>query len=396
MADGEPKTWADRNGRLVLQVVAVVLTAILSAIAAWTGKPVPPPVLVERAVPFPALDEFAGIGELAGWVNDPDESWAAAQALDVQVFAATPAGQAADADLPKAVYLWQAHERLTGRKPPLKDQNPTGSCVGFGTTTAVERTLAAEVAARNGLAGEFSLFSEEVTYAGSRVEANGGTCPIRRTRDNPDGDGSNGGWAAKFVTRWGMVPKGRHGPIDLTEYSAARARSWNYSGVPDALEPVARLFPVRSAARVTSWRDAKKALASGYAGVVCSSQGFDRQRDANGVAAPRGRWAHAMCLDGYHTAPGGREYGHIENSWSRVPPANVPYHVGPTGWGDPTGAGFWADAEVIDRMLREGDSYFFSGATGFPRKDLPLDWVIRRDHDPFARPVLALRGGGGR
>ena len=334
----------------------------------------PKTIEVEKRVEVPApnnglLDEFDGINP-NGWINDPEAVRQAAEDMPTLRFAQTPAGQTQS--LPSSVYLWQAQRKVTGKPTPLKDQNPTGSCVGFGTTTAIERTLAAEIAQRNGDPSEFTLFAEEVTYAGSRVEANGGTCPIRPTLQDPSGDGSNGSWAAKWATKWGMVPKGKYGDLDLSEYSAARARAWNYSGVPDALEPIARKFPVKDATRITNWADAKKALANGYGIAICSTQGFNRQRNANGVATPGPRWGHCMCLDGYQT-DSVHEYGHIENSW-----AKTNYHVGPVGWGEPTTAGFWADADVIERMLREGDSWAYSGAVGFPRKVLPVDWFVER------------------
>jgi hypothetical protein len=56
------------------------------------------------------------------------------------------------------------------------------------------------------------------------------------------------------------------------------------------------------------------------------------------------------------------------------------------GWGNPNPDGFWAESNVIDRMLRQGDSWTFSGVTGFPRRKLP-DWFIAvpRVPDRFAR-----------
>lgn len=355
---------------VIMPLATALSAALIGSILTYVGAP---PKVVEtiteviKVVETPAPDAAPPEGA-SGWVNDAEAIRAAADELPTRVFADTPAGQTRD--LPPSVYLWQLYRKLTGRDPPLKDQNPTGSCVGFGNTTAIERTLAADIAQRGGDASEFTLFSEEVTYAGSRVEANGGKCPIRPTRLDPYGDGSNGSWAAKWATKWGMVPKGKYGSLDLTEYSASRARAWNYSGVPDELEPVARKFPVKDATRIANWTDAKRALANGYGIGVCSSQGFVRQRDANGVAKPGPSWAHCMCLDGYHVE-GGREYGHIENSW-----AKTNYHVGPVGWGAPTTAGFWAESEVIDRMLRQGDSWAYSGAVGFPRKVIPVDWFV--------------------
>jgi len=368
--------WWDRNHAVLVPALASLLAALLGSVLTWLGVPPEKVERVERViveVPVPVLDELDGMG--MGWVNDPEAVQAVADTFPAVRFAATPAGRVAEGDLPRFVYLWHAERKLTGRPTPLKDQNPTGSCVGFGTTTAIERTLAAEIAARGGDPSEFTHFSEEVTYAGSRVEVNGGRVPFR-------GDGSTGGWAAKFVTAWGMVPRAVHGRHDLRAYDAARARAWGASGVPDDLEPTARQFPVKDATRVRSWGEAKRALASGYGIQVASSQGFARVRDARGVAAPRGRWAHSMCLDGYHTDSDGREYGHVENSWSDLPDASgrrtgQSYHTGPTGWGDPTTAGFWADAQVIDRMLREGDSWAYSGAVGFPARK--LDWFIRAE-----------------
>lgn len=310
-----------------------------------------------------------------GWVNDPDAVSAAVALMPTKIFASTPAGQ--DQPLPDHVYLWKAYEFIHGRPVPLKDQNPTGSCVGFGTTTAIERSQGSELASRiktgTGDASEYAEFSEEITYAGSRVEANGGSCPIRKTRDNPHGDGSNGGWAALWATGktpskvGGMLPKAKYGAIDLTSYSAARARDWNYKGVPDQLEPECAKYKVADSVRIVRWPDAKKALANGYGIAVCSNIGFQGQRNANGVARPGPEWGHCMCLDGYHITPDGKEYGHIENSW-----AKTGYHHGPVGWGEPTESGFWAEASVIDKMLAQGDSWAYSGVKGFPRQE--LDW----------------------
>jgi len=335
--------------------------------------PVPPPVVVEveRRVAVPAMDEFAAQTPPPGWIADPDEVATVSAALDVKTFAATPAGQV-DTALPKAVYGWKAYEQLFGRPPPVKNQGEVGSCVSFGTNTAVERTLGAEIVRRKGAATEWARFAEEVTYGGSRVEVGGG-----RVR----GDGSVGAWAAKFVTRWGMVPRKAYPTADLSEYSQTLCRKWGDQGVPGELEAVARLYPIKSTAQVKSWAEAKRALAQDYHIAVCSTQGFARQRDANGVAKTQGSWAHCMALDGYHTDESGKEFGHITNSWGDR------YHVGPVGWGNPNPDGFWAEASVIDRMLRQGDSWAFSGVTGFPKRE-PLNWFLF-DNKPAARDPFA-------
>jgi len=55
------------------------------------------------------------------------------------------------------------------------------------------------------------------------------------------------------------------------------------------------------------------------------------------------------------------------NSWGGLA------HSGPSGAGDPSTAGFWADADVVDRMLRQGDSWAFSRVSGFPRRQNRLE-----------------------
>jgi hypothetical protein len=301
-----------------------------------------------------------------GWSDDPEAR--APFVAAATKFADTPAYRAYRGEEPEHVYLWDFQRKLTGQNPPEHNQNPVGSCVSFGTSRAIERTLAAELVA--GFArGEFKAIVEEVVYAGSRIEVGGGR--IRPTRLDPHGDGSVGAWAAQFVTKWGVVPRGIHGQYDLTRYDPTRCRQWghhNGSGVPDDLEAVARQFPVQDAALVRTWAEAKRALTQGYGIAICSNQGFTRQRDANGVCRASGEWAHCMALDGFHTDANGREFGHIENSWG------ASYHVGPTGWGDPNKAGFWAESSVINRMLSQGDSWAFSGATGFPARK--IDWNI--------------------
>lgn len=368
--------WAKlktKYGPLALRVAVLLLTAILGAFAQWLGAPTPAPIVVETVVE--KVVPVAAEPHADGWVADPDAVAAIAATLppNAKLFADTPAGQAVMLDMPKSVYGWKAYEGLFGQPPPIKDQGSVGSCVSFGTNTAVERTLAAEIVRRKGSKSEWSRFTEEATYGGSRVEIGGG-----RIR----GDGSIGAWAADFVTKYGMVPRKAYGATDLSTYSESRCRDWGQRGVPEEFEVVARKYPVKSYVQVKTWEECKKAAAQDYFTAVCSNQGFARSRDENGVARSSGSWAHCMAIDGYHTDDRGREWGHIVNSWAK-------YFSGPNGWGSPQEDGFWAESSVIDRMLRQGDSWAFSGVTGFPARK-PINWDValpparRPKRDPFA------------
>jgi hypothetical protein len=123
---------------------------------------------------------------------------------------------------------------------------------------------------------------------------------------------------------------------------------------------------VRAITLIKTWEQAKQALASGYGIAICSTIGFTMTRDAEGFAAPAGKWAHCMALLGYQTDK--REGGWICNSWG--PDA----HTGPVGTGNPPPCGFWADAAVVDRMLRQADSWAFSAVEGFPARR--ITWLI--------------------
>lgn len=371
--------------KLAKLFITVVLPLILGGVGVREIAPKEKTVEVEKLIEVlvPLVDEFDGIIDKNGWVPDAEASAKDAQVVQFRTFADTPAGQVQE--LPRQVFLWQAEQKLTGKPAPLKDQNPEGSCVGFGTTTAIERTLAAEIVRRGGSAAEFAWFSEEATYIGSRNQ--GATAAGGRPM-NPRSQGSAGVFAKAWVTTYGMVPKAKYATVDLTEYSAARAAQWRSTGLPKELEPVAKKYPVKDGAKVANWKECKAALASGYGVAICSTLSFSRQRDVNGVAQrTREGWNHCMAIDGYYTDANGREFGHVENSWSKLPGVG-PYHTGPTGWGNPGTGGFWAAAETLGLGLQQGESYAYSGVTGFPAVKLPVDWFV--DANPRPRMPMEL------
>lgn len=253
---------------------------------------------------FRRLPADNGVGAM-GWVDDPEGREPVAATM--VPFADTPAFQAARGDEPDHVFLWDFYRRVYGVNPPERDQGAVGSCVSFGTAAAIEATLAAQVVL--GFPGEFRDLAQEVIYGGSRVEIGGG-----RIR----GDGSIGAWAAKFVVQFGVLARGVVKGYDLTQYDESRCRGWGRTGVPDDLEPEARKFPVKDAAQVKTWIEAKRALASAYGIAICSNQGFLTRRDDRGVCQPRGTWYH--CYPG-ETWIAGPKYRRIRD----VKPGDVVY-----------------------------------------------------------------------
>lgn len=237
-----------------------------------------------------------------------------------------------------------------------------GDCVSHGAAKAAEVLMACDIALRGELELWKGLVATEPIYAGSRVEVGKGQLG--------NSDGSVGAWAAKWLTDWGVLVRGKYGEIDLTTYSGDVAQQWGRrgAGCPDALEPIAREHPIKTASLVTSYDDARDAIANGYPVTVASMQGFrdDGKRDEDGFWKPTGQWPHQMCFiacDDEFKRPGLL----CQNSWGSG------WGSGPKRHDQPDGSG-WVDADTCDRMLKQDDSFAFSGFDGFPAQQ--LDYVL--------------------
>lgn len=256
----------------------------------------------------------------------------------------------------KQVRLMAAYEKVTG-VPFVPHKQEIGDCVSHGFTLGAEVLSAVEIAA--GQREEWrTKFSTEATYGLSRVEIGGG-----RIR----GDGSTGAWGAKAVTHYGVLLRRRYPQYDLTKYDPTLAKRWGDLGVPDELESHLREHPIKTATLVTSYADAIDALANGYPIPVCSNVGFRMETDRDGFLVPRGSWAHCMVAVGFDDASE-RKGVEIINSWGDRWLSGPKHKLGAVA------GGFWVDANVFDRMLKQSDSYSLSGFNGFPRRK--IDYVL--------------------
>jgi hypothetical protein len=296
----------------------------------------------------------------AGWIDDPAAVRAVVADLPDKSFGETDAGRAVTGD--EDVYLFDAPRQVLGDVIPPRDQLDVGSCVGFGNASAIDHLQCVEIVAarKRGERGrEFREACQEAIYGGSRVEVGGG-----RLR----GDGSVGAWAAKWVAEvGGVLWRGKFGA--LTKYDTRRCREWGSRGVPDDLEAQAKMFPVKAYTLAKSGAELAAAIRQGYTAAICSNQGFSKQRDAEGFARAQGNWAHCMAV---LAVKGGKRPGFwIQNSWGNH------FHVGPKGAGNPPDGGFWAEFDVVDRMVRRGqDTWVFSAFDGFPARK--MDWFAHR------------------
>lgn len=362
-----------KYGPYVFKAIKYVIPFLLGAIATWLG--VPPETVekikeVERLVFVPAPDGVSYTPTF-GWVKDEGVIQTNLDEEKTPQFHNTPAGKAVMGD--EDVFLWQAVRKVNGKADnwyPNINQMSVGCCVGCGFKHSADVVQATAIL--GGGKFDWKPTSAEVIYGGSRVEVGGGRI---------SGDGSVGQWAAKWVKEWGVVPMEKIDGVDLTVFSPARAREFGRKGVPDSLEPLARQHPVKGIALVRSANEAKRSIQQGYPIAVCSDQGFTMERDRDGFARASGTWYHCMAIIGYR---GGNRPGFfILNSWGDQA------HTGGVWPKDMPVAGFWADYNVVDRMLRQGDSFALADVQGFPTRKIPDDWFIaapkRRALDIFAQ-----------
>ena len=254
----------------------------------------------------------------------------------------------------RIVLLYKFLEAILGH-PFAPYSQAIGDCVGMGFARGVDILTAIQIIMRNSPQQWRGEAATEIIYAGSRVESG------KKYGHNFWGDGSLGVLAADFVKTYGVLLRQKYlGKYDFTTYSGAKARKLGRSGVPDALEPLCKLHPVGYVALVSSWEEARDAVANGYPVPLCSNQGFRIKsgRDKDGFLAPGGKWAHCMLLAGIDDKSS-RPGGLIINSWGN-------FVGGPKRHGQPD-ASFWCDASVIDRMVKQGDSIAMSSYAGYPR-----------------------------
>ena len=241
--------------------------------------------------------------------------------------------------------------QIVGRD--LINRQTIGDCVSHGFGLARDTLACSQIV--QGLPQRWvAPCATEVIYGLSRVECG---------RGRINGDGSVGSWAADAITKYGTLSRLQYGRIDLREYSGDRARQYGRTGCPDELEPPARDLLVQTAALATTYDEAVDALFNKFPIPVCSNRGFSDQRDAEGFASPSGTWQHCMAFIAVDDNP--RRPGLLcQNSWG------PDWIRGPKRHNQPDGS-FWVDADVADRMLRQGDSYALSGFVGYPSID---DW----------------------
>lgn len=230
------------------------------------------------------------------------------------------------------------------------NQGSCGSCVAFGAALACDVLMAIDIVENRKPKPQHRVDPMTI-YWGSRVEIGGGRIW---------GDGSVGVWAAKYLKEYGALPQKQFPEVDLTKYSPSVCCGPNSRrGVPDTLEPTARLHPVKDYVQAKTFDEFVAAIDSGYPVTLASNQGFRMNLDPNGFATPSGSWAHQMCGVGYELGPD--PCGYVANSWGAC------YTGGPPGW---CPALKKVRKSTLERMLKQDDSWVLSDFVSFAPKGL--------------------------
>jgi hypothetical protein len=257
----------------------------------------------------------------------------------------------------KVALLYKFFEYVT-QAPLVPHYQTAPDCVSHSFGLGVDVLTAVQMAWQNKRERWVAKCATEIIYGGARIEVAEGVA-------GNDG-GARGVWAAEFVRDWGVLLRKAYlnGKFDYTTYSGEVANQLGRAGVPDELEPLCRLHPVKTCSIVTSWEECRDAVSTGCPVVMCSNIGFNKERDEDGFLREGWEnWWHAMLIiavDDRYKRPGAL----VQNSWG---PRWV---TGPTRHGQPAGS-FWVDADVIDKAMRQRDSIALSGYVGYPKVKLP-------------------------
>lgn len=288
-----------------------------------------------------------------GWYQNPDEVAWVCQSLPDPYFASAARGLYGTGR-GQTVMLYKAWKDVYGDYFPYPAQS-IGCCVSRGWSEGVDLLQCVQIAVGHANE-EFNPTSHEAIYGFARVDIGGGRLGEQ--------DGAVGAWAAKAVSTIGTVSQKDVG----FDYSDRKAKEWGSRGVPADIKSKAKDHIVKSVAMVKTFDELCDAIANGYPVPVCSNQGFTMERDRDGFCKPQGSWAHCMLICGIRDDKPGAL---IMQSWGMDNPK------GPLALDQPPNS-FWADADVVEKMLSEQDSFAMSSYVGYPGSGpMPFHWTLR-------------------
>ena len=308
-----------------------------------------------------------------GYISDPEGASLYAASLPKPTYAeAVPEAMAKT--VPVDTFLWRpanaAHIERYGVPFTCSNQKNVGSCVAHGAAHCVY--IAACVAWARGERDEPPLLVHQgCLYGGARVEARGkdgsGTNPVGGYRD-----GATGWGAAKFLRDFGVVWKKNYPSRDCTTSGVEIEKEMGAFGCggrgdDGRMDAEAKKVPCHYVAQVKTYDELIAALTSGTPVTLASTQGFRRTLNADSVAEPSGTWHHQMVAVGYRTDIPAVA---IMNSWG-----DYITYTAPRWPADLPDGTFWAERDVVSRMLAQGDCWAISDVAFKYKPINNSDWM---------------------
>lgn len=251
---------------------------------------------------------------------------------------------------PQKVQLWRIMKKVLGFQADLTPQ-PTGNCVAAAADGVIELIQAIEIGL--GEAEEYKPIYNPYHYATGRV-----LIGKNRLRG---GAGSLGGWQAKAIEQYGVIPITN----ELPAYNKRNCDAWGDDreaegkSFRDYLNDGAK-HVIKSTARVTRVDQVVQSIANLYPLTIAANFGYEmKARDPKGVMRRGSNWAHQMRVVGYDLKNGTVE---IPNTWGDV-------HGQLIDPDDdtllPKGV-IRTDMETFEKHLRNSETIAFSNFQGFP------------------------------
>jgi hypothetical protein len=284
---------------------------------------------------------------LVGSYCDPDDTARLLSSLPMPLFGDTLAESGAG-KLSLAYPAVVAFEKAAGRKPYDETQT-TGDCVSHAVRGGIDVARANDPDIRT-TEDWVDRTATEPLYGARGHSGQGASCS------------QIVGWAHQ---KGGCMLRQRYPQFgfDLTNYNPSVGIAWGAHGVPNSVTLEAANHRIGTISLVTTWQQARDAIANGYGLVCCSSQGFAHVRDDRGIAQPYGSWSHAMQ---WHAADDTHEDGCrfcVQNSWGYGWITGKRVHDQPEG-------SFWIQQRVAQSMIDAGGTYAISNVAGFPKRKL--------------------------
>jgi hypothetical protein len=310
---------------------------------------------------------------LCGWKDDPRERDRIWESMPTPFFQA-PAPSDADA-MNHLIF-----KEFTGSHAPDGPQK-IGDCVSWGNGNLVNYTNVLEAwvqlqekKAREGLDDtQYAAAADEARYLYEEActEAIYGLSRVNIGGEHGSyQDGSVGAWAAKALVEYGAISRKQMDRMGKSgTYDGKRAKEWGAKGLPSDIEAEAKNHPMADTTPVNSFNDLRFHHQNYRVVAVCSNVGFQNgsgqyttMRDSQGFSKPRGSWPHCMIF--VSSKGGSRPGALLLNQW------------GPNVVGGPMGdveippCSWWVDADVVDKMLKQKDSFTGTKYKGYPARVL--------------------------